>query len=113
MTTITTPPPPGTKVCRLACGTCIEAWIAARRTADDTGTPLIPPGCPDQHPIGWVQPYDVEFSLGTFPVKWASSGLWTRESPSDVRIVSGDGRPEPWQPEEDIPTPRTASAISL
>jgi hypothetical protein len=85
-----TPLPPGTKVCRLICGTCSEAWIAARRTADEAGTPMTAPTCPDQHAVGWVQPYDVEYSQGTFPVKWASSGLWTLESTVDVMVITGD-----------------------
>jgi hypothetical protein len=87
------PLPPGAKVRRLICVGCVEAWIIARRTADETGRPLNPPTCSDEHAIGWVQPYDIEFCRGRFPVKWESSGGVTLESAADVGpLLAAEGR---------------------
>jgi hypothetical protein len=59
----------------------------------------------------------VEFSAGTFPVRWVNSGLWTRESPTDVMVACADTpRTLTLLPEDDggdIPTPRTAFVIGL
>jgi hypothetical protein len=86
---------PGTVVRLKICGHCIEAWITARREYDNRGLKRDPSvHCSHEHLRGIVQPYDMEYSRGIFPVRF-DDGIWRMEMAGDVWVVVPDATEEP------------------
>jgi hypothetical protein len=87
--TATAPPllPVGTHVRWKACRDCIEAWITARRLHEDRGIRWEPTVlCSSTYVEGIVQPYDMRYCQGTFPVR-CKDGIWRMVMAADVRVV--------------------------
>jgi hypothetical protein len=86
---------PGTVVRLKTCGHCIEAWITARREYDDRRLKRDPTvHCSHEHLRGTVMPYDMQYSRGTFPVRF-DDGIWRLEMAVDVWVVVPDTAEKP------------------